>query len=367
MQQGKKPLIDWIRRRLEASPEKAATFRDFMEWCLYQPDYGYYMSEKSKVGRDGDYYTSAAIGGVMGIMVARLMLKLSESWRGGRIVWVEWGGGTGQLAKQILDEVRSSDPEIYERLTYFVIEKSPFHLQRQRETLLDHQQAVCFIDEELWEKEGSRRTVIFSNELLDAFPVHRVQWSEGRLKEQRVYWNEEEGRFASRWTPAEDKRLERYLERNQITLTEGQTAEINLSAEEWIGRQAARLEEGSLVTVDYGDVAEELYSQHRMNGTLMCYRDHLAGDYPLEHIGEQDMTSHVNFSACIRAGQESGIREWSLMTQKQFLVEQGIFSLLQNHSGSDPFSPEARRNRAVRQLLISDGMSELFKVLVQTK
>ncbi|GIP36376.1 class I SAM-dependent methyltransferase [Paenibacillus sp. J2TS4] len=368
MQNGNLRLIDWIRSRMSEGPHKAISFKDYMKECLYHPEYGYYMSDKAKIGKDGDFYTSASVGGIMGIMMARLLSKLSRQWQGRPIDWVEWGGGEGQLAKQILDEVQQSNPGLYKQLTYIVVEKSRNHSQSQKERLAPHSSVVRFMDEEQWWREGSRKqTIILSNELLDAFPVHRVRRFNGRVEEQWVYWDEGQERLASCWQPAADPRLVRYLKRENIHLSDGQTAEINLEADDWIRLQAARLEEGSLVTVDYGDLAEELYSPHRMNGTLMCYRNHAAMDQPLEYPGEQDLTAHVNFTACIRAGVEEGIEEWNLMTQKQFLVEQGILELLQNHSGSDPFGPEARRNRAVRQLLLSDQMSELFKVLIQTK
>ncbi|UUZ85539.1 hypothetical protein LJK88_19690 [Paenibacillus sp. P26] len=75
----------------------------------------------------------------------------------------------------------------------------------------------------------------------------------------------------------------------------------------------------------------------------------------------------MNFSTLIRMGEQAGLKDYRLLTQKEFLVENGLLGRLQNHEGRDPFSPEARRNRAIRQPLLSDGMSELFKVLIQKK
>jgi SAM-dependent MidA family methyltransferase len=57
----------------------------------------------------------------------------------------------------------------------------------------------------------------------------------------------------------------------------------------------------------------------------------------------------------------------SYTTQKQFLVEAGILHRLQNHAIADPFHPVVRRNRAIRQLLLGDGMGDRFKVLIQRK
>ncbi len=148
---------------------------------------------------------------------------------------------------------------------------------------------------------------------------------------------------------------------------EGQRFEVHTEGLEWLKRVLSSLKEGAVISIDYGDTAQELYTPHRMNGTLLCYREHRAADNPYEFQGLQDMTSHVNFSSCIRVGEELGWNEAELLTQREFLVRQGILERLQAHDGRDPFSAGAKRNRSIRQLLLSDGMSELFKVLIQMK
>ena len=104
-----------------------------------------------------------------------------------------------------------------------------------------------------------------------------------------------------------------------------------------------------------------------MKGTLLCYKDHIAHDDPFQFIGEQDLTSHVNFTACRRAAEKSGGRSFITTHKKQFLIDQGIWNDLLAHDGSNPFGEEARRNRSIRQLLLSDGMSESFKVMILKK
>ncbi|MNC27063.1 hypothetical protein D3C75_752230 [compost metagenome] len=208
---------------------------------------------------------------------------------------------------------------------------------------------------------------ILSNELLDAFPVHRLRQREGALMELHVGWDEEAASLRELELPCVNQRLFAYLRESGIQLAEGQTADISLDAPEWLGDRLKQLGNGELITIDYGDTAQELFGTHRMNGTLLCYKNHLAAENPYIYAGEQDITAHVDFSACIRAGNEAGITDWQLMTQKEFLLESGVLERLVSHDGRDPFSPAAKRNRAIRQLLLSDGMSELFKVLIQRK
>ncbi|WJH33072.1 SAM-dependent methyltransferase [Paenibacillus sp. CC-CFT747] len=135
--------------------------------------------------------------------------------------------------------------------------------------------------------------------------MHRVRMVRGEWKELYVAWDSGKECLVEREGPCTPV-VREYMDQEGIRLLEGQTAEVNLQARSWVKEQASRLEEGVLLTIDYGDTAEELYSSHRMNGTLLCYRGHLAYDDPFRFPGEQDMTSHVNFTACIRAGKEGG-------------------------------------------------------------
>jgi SAM-dependent MidA family methyltransferase len=142
---------------------------------------------------------------------------------------------------------------------------------------------------------------------------------------------------------------------------------LNLDAADWVEKLASRLKQAILVFIDYGDETEELIAPHRMDGTLLCYYKHRVHNDPYLLPGEQDITSHVNFSHIRRVAIQTGCRELSYGTQKKFLVESGILEKLSAHSLTDPFHPTVRRNRAIRQLLLSDGMSELFKVQIFIK
>jgi SAM-dependent MidA family methyltransferase len=267
-----------------------------------------------------------------------------------------------------LDKLREKHPDFYAKVHFIEIERSEFHREKQKIKLAEHLSKVSFWSPDLWKEQGKKsQTIIFSNELLDAFPVHRIRQKAGQLYELHVSWDDVKEIFYESEFTCEALPVMEYLQKEGIRLLENQMAEINLAANQWITEIAGWLEQGEIVTIDYGDVAEEIYAAHRMNGTLLCYKDHRAHDNPYIHIGEQDMTAHINFSACINAGVIGGIDKWKIQTQKEFLVQEGILELLQNDDSRDPFSPAAKRNRAIRQLLLGDQMSELFKVLQQTK
>lgn len=360
-------LIRRIRDKIAAAPCEAITFRDFMDMCLYDPQDGYYMRDAAKIGKEGDFYTSVHIGGIFGEVLGRFAIRQLREYEG-PVHFVEWGGGTGKLAAIVMNTIRQTDAGLYERLTFTMVESSGYHQSLQQEALAAHAGKVRFVQPSEWQRVTlTEPAVVFANELLDAFAVHRIRRTKEGIREIYVAWDGQKEAFKEMLLPLSDGRLADYLEKYGISLRPGQTAEINLAAENWLRREAGRLTEGMLLLVDYGDTAEELYGPHRMNGTLMCYRRHAAHDNPYVHIGEQDMTAHVNFTSCLRVGEESGLTDGRLLTQKRFLLENGIMELLAGHESTDPFSPEARRNRAIRQLLVSDQMSELFKVCMLSK
>jgi len=367
---GHPAVVAAIRERMAASPDGAISFRDYMELALYHEPHGYYREERIKIGRDGDFYTSSSVGTLLGELLAA---HVAAAHGAGGVTprplrLVEWGGGTGRLAQHLLDELRRAYPDVYARTTYTLIESSGYHRRLQAETLREHAALIGFADGDVWAAEPPEDDlIVIANELVDAFPVHRMRRRQQRWEECAVVWDETRGAFGELWRPAADPALLAHADALGVAWREGQQAEFNLAAGEWIRRVGRRLRSGQLIVIDYGDVSAELYAPHRQLGTLMCYRKHQASTDPLVHAGEQDVTAHVNFSVCLAAAAAAGFTEPRLQTQREFLVELGILGKLQDRYDPNPFSETARRNRAIRQLLLSDQMSELFKVMTVHK
>ncbi|UVI32178.1 class I SAM-dependent methyltransferase [Paenibacillus spongiae] len=351
------------------------SFRDYMAMCLYDPEDGYYGSGPVRIGRTGDFYTSSAVGTVMGEKLAAYMAELIASY-GGLAAAAEWGAGTGRLSAHILGAWRKQGYEWLPYMTYAVIDSSPAHLQSARETLGPEKDGPALLFWRPEEIDSSRLMtdnpiIIVANELLDAFPVHRVICRDGQLYELGVALRHSSGQeapaFQYAYMPLTDPGIERSLAADGIVLLEGQVTEVNLEAERWIAYIGGRVNRGSLVLIDYGHEARELTASHRMRGSLLCYSGHRAHDNPFLQPGGQDITAHINFTACRRAAEASGWHVAYYGTQKQFLVDHGVLNDLTAHDGTDPFSEAAKRNRSIRQLLLSDGMSETFKVMTLSK
>lgn len=369
-QLGHPGVLTALTQAMQSADTQAISFRDYMDICLYSEPHGYYRNNRMKIGKQGDFYTSSSVGSIMGEMLAAF---ISAQVQNDKITpepihVVEWGGGNGRLALHLLDEMKRTVPIVYTRLIYTIIESSTYHRELQRALLEEHEQVIRFTSETEWIAEAPQDQVfVLANELLDAFPIHRIRYKDMRFQESYIAWREEEQSFLEIWLPITSQRILDYLARSRVQWLDGQIGEVNLDAEIWISRAAKRIHSGSCIIIDYGDIEEELYASHRYKGTLMCYRNHQALDNPLIHQGEQDMTSHVDFTSCLSAAIESGFTSCKLQTQQEFLVEQGIFQKLQDHYDPNPFSEVSKRNRSIRQLLLSDQMSELFKVCIITK
>jgi SAM-dependent MidA family methyltransferase len=344
-------------------------FSQFMDWCLYHPEYGYYQSERPKIGRDGDYYTSPCVHPLYGGLIAKQLSQMSEQLGGETFDVVEMGGGRGFLCEDVLQWARKDFSDFYKRLRYHLIETAPSFLKEQRKRLSEYKKEgkIFWMDPEAFEEEKVQIEGCFlSNELVDAFPVHQVIFDHGQLKE--IYVTQDQGQLKEKKGELSDSRIASYFQSMDITFQEDQRVEVNLKALDWMEKVARCLKKGFVLTIDYGYLAQELYAPHRREGTLLCYTQHQTSDNPYERLGEQDITSHVNFTSLIRKGEEVGLRFTGLVPQYQFLIALGLLQEMES-LGREMSEMDALQLRLSLKHLIEPerGMGEVFKVLIQHK
>lgn len=360
-------LKKWIFSQIK---EKGPVpFAQFMEWCLYHPEYGYYHSEETRTGKDGDYYTSPCVHPLFGGMVAKQLSQMADMLADEKFEVIEMGSGRGFLCQDILDWAKKNTPGFFKKLRYSLLETSPSLINEQKKRLRPYEEEgkVDWMGLETFEKgEDPIRGCVLSNELVDAFPVHQVVVDHGKLKE--VYVTHHKGQLQEVIDEPSDPALLSYFEEMGIRLQEGQRAEVNLRALDWMEKAGRFLAKGFVLTVDYGYLAEELYAPHRRSGTLLCYYRHQTSQNPYEHLGEQDITSHINFTALIKKGEEVGLRFSGLVPQYRFLIALGILQEM-DFLGQDLSDLEGLKMRLSLMNLIEPeaGMGEMFKVLIQHK
>ena len=362
---GNPALIAEIRKEIAASGGRI-TFCRFMELALYHPQFGYYTCSREPahghpsspnasrlaattnrpcIGLAGDYFTSVSIGPIFG----RILARQFQQW-GMTDVW-EFGGHRGQLRNDIL----AVAPE----LNYRVIE-----VGTNRRAVRDSDGAPggCALPDTI-------TGAVFSNEFLDALPVHRlcgdreiyvaVGWASrpSTAEPEPADGQDAHPTFTEELGPLSDPRLPR--------LPDGYRSEINLRALDWLTDISRRLEPGGYVlTIDYGFARAEYFAPHHAAGHLQCYYRHTKSANPYAHIGEQDITAHVEFTSLIEHGRSLGLEPVRFTDQAHYLLEIGeseIAEIVQRDAGR-----LSRERNALHQLLHST-MGRAFKVLVQSK
>jgi SAM-dependent MidA family methyltransferase len=402
----------------EIADEGAIPFARFMELALYCPIYGYYERERDNIGRRGDYYTSVSVGSLFGELLAFQFAEWlaesqvssakrpvpgaqGEAGAGTEIVRiVEAGAHGGRLARDILVWMRQHRPAIFQGLEYWIVEPSEQRWGWQQEALAEFAAKLHWVKQlpELLSVPASSparrcslpsvRGIIFSNELLDAMPAHRLGWD---AKERMWYeWGvtSEGGRFV--WT-----RMPAHSPKSKVTslqpgvnsppgraessigswhlaishelldvLPDGFTIEICPAAEQWWREAASVLDCGRLVTLDYGLTTDELFAPERKEGTARGYSHHQSSRDVLAHPGEQDITAHVNFTGIQATGESAGLTTDAFLTQTQFLT--GIAAQVWKGGASfAEWTPE--RTRQFQTLTHPEHLGRSFRVLVQSR
>lgn len=358
-----KKMITLIR---ETGP---ITFARFMELALYDEQDGYYMtgggrsrSSSSPFGMEGgDFFTSPSLSPMLAKCLLRQLVEIDEHLgHPPAFHLIEIGPGEGALFRDMLQECEAQHAALLHRLSCVLVERSPALRRLQQHTL-----AAWNTDRIRWVEnlesfaDGSVTGLLFSNELVDAFPVHRIRMGEDGLQELYVTGkNDELMEVADEPSTSE---LSSFLIDLGVALPVGFITEINLEAVKWIERVARVLDRGVVITIDYGHTARDYFAPERKHGTLMGYHRHKVSTNPYTRVGEQDLTAHVNFSSLARTGERAGLTTTGFTNLMHFLMSLGIDELL---SGYDQESAEVQ---AAVQLLRTHGMGTTFKILMQHK
>ncbi len=306
--------------------EGPISFAEYMRMALYEPGHGYYMTGAAKMGWEADYFTSTDVSGLFANCMGRQLFAMwGQLKRPTHFIVLEHGAGRGHLAEGVRTWAQKEVPEFYEVLDYRT-EDIRGGEDATASDEFDQLKTVRYSTRGGRSLDWEMPSVVVSNELIDAFPVHVVEKRGERLYEVFVDVRED-GRFCEVLDEPSTPEVAGYLDVYKVpwrTFEDGWRAEINLDALRWVQRTAGLMRRGFILTIDYGDKARALYTAWRRRGTLLCYYRHQANERPLLHPGEQDITAHVNFSALINEGRRLGMRLHMFTTQRHWLQRMGI-------------------------------------------
>jgi SAM-dependent MidA family methyltransferase len=357
-------LTERLRERIKhAGP---ITFHDWMHAALYDEQDGYYLrAGPARQGKAGDYRTGPETSPLFGATFASYFARLFTDLKWPpRFTIFEAGAGSGHFAYGILENLRRDFPEVFAVTNYVIDEISAVARKRAAERLSEFAGQVTFC--RLAEIEtASEAGIVFTNELIDAFPVHRIVRRGAVLRE--LYVTVDDQRFV--WIDGElDGAVADYCRGIGLALREGQTAEINLEAERFIAQSARAFDRGYLITVDYGAERDELLSSpDRFAGTLRAFRRHQMMNDPLADPGAQDLTTTIDWTQVTEAGRRAGLRTLRLDRLDRFLLNEGASLLGRIATSSANTAESMSLLTSARELMLPTGLAASFQICVQEK
>ena len=336
-----------------------------MKAALYDPEGGYYQrTDRVRWGREGDYRTSPERCELFAATFARYFAGLYDELE--EFTIVESGAGDGSFASGVLRALSDQFPAVFAATRYFIFELSDDARARARERLVEFGDRVQFYSD--WDSVSAKSGIYFSNELLDAFPVHRLVKNDEGLSEFYVTVDTD-GNFVWSTGPLSTPRLAEFYTAYSLELAHVQIFEINLAIDEWFARVASKLEKGFVISVDYGAEAPELYDEDlHPQGTLRGFAQHGFVADLLAQPGDYDITSSVNWTQVKRAGEGLGFEVVDFALQDKFLLTAGLLDQLQYRlRRAENEADKASLTTGVREMILPGGMASSFQVLVQKR
>jgi SAM-dependent MidA family methyltransferase len=349
-------------------------FCRFMQLALYHPNLGYYETRQTTIGKNGDFFTSVSVGNLFGTLLGRQFCDWLSPLPTSHVQIIEAGAHEGRLAVDILAYLSTCKELANKKIDYCILDPSPQRQAWQKKVISSFGYEVKWL--ESWDQCETQTVdgIIFSNELLDAFPSHRIRWDASlkawfewgvAIVDEKLTW--------ARMAHTRDTAAAMIEEENRAcgfelskeflaALPDGFSVDLCPDARQWWSQAARKLRRGYLMAIDYGLEVEQFYEPQRAHGTLRGYRNHQIQPDVLANPGEQDITTTVNFTAIKRAGEKEGLQTVAYQSQSRFLT-----SILANHA--EEFEPAFSKNPVLasqfKTLIHPDHLGRAFQVSVQ--
>ena len=315
-----------LRINAEITESGPISFSRFMERALTEPGLGYYVTERVRAGREGDFITAPELHSLLGSALARMA---TEVWRRvgepERFRWVEYGAGSGALALALVAQLRRDESPLINALEMQPIDANTFRSEELRNAITNQQQngAPVLVGADAPPVAG----MVVANEYLDALPfniyVGRAAATHG--VSERCVGLAADG-VTRVWVEREldASEAQRVAEHFRAPLAEGQLAEACFAFDAWLREVTTRVTSGLVVVIDYGRDGVALRdAASRMAGTALAYQGHRATTDLLSEPGERDLTAHVDLTA-LRKAAAAGLQQVASTNQAALLAGAGL-------------------------------------------
>ena len=356
MQNRSKKLIQHIQEIISQNGGMIS-FAHFMQLALYHPEWGYYCSPEFDLGKAGDFTTAPEITPLFAKCFATPVSHLFSQIKTSHIL--EIGAGTGRFASVLLPELEKLESPC----THYFIYEISAPLRHKQQMLL---QQICphFFSRVTWLEQLPENFsgIVIANEVLDAIPTHCFYIDAHDIKERCVTWQNNQFTWLLH-SPITKKLQEKVLSLQQTYhLPVHYASEINLQIPDFVQGITQALVKGAIFFIDYGYGQKEYYHPERQQGTLTCFHQHRAHADPFSHLGMQDITAHVDFTAVI----ESATTHCDLLgytSQAAFLLDCGLLELATDAEKNLNIREQMQLHQAIKLLTMPTEMGERIKVM----
>mgnify|MGYP000011478320 FL=1 len=357
----KSPIELYLADRINSQNE--IPFSEFMEISLYHKDYGYYTSKKQIFGKNGDFITSPINSSLFGESISNEFINLKLNIDKDLNI-MEMGGGDASLAIDLLKnlKIKKCLPS-----KYIILEISDSLIKLQKDNIKKSIPGLYGLFE--WRnslEDTSMDGLIIANEFFDALPTERFKVIDNNI--ECLFIGIDGDSYKHVWNSAPPdfiKELELAKNNHEIYFKNNYISEINLHYKKWLKSLDKVLNSGVIFLIDYGYNSKEYFLEDRNEGTLVCVHNHQPNFDPMINIGEQDLSSFVNFSHLNNICLSTKLDIGGYLIQSNFLINLGILDLFQSKKMSE--NEKLDELNRLKNILLPNTMGEIFKVLVMKK
>ncbi len=310
----------------EPGAARGVSFARYMELAMYHPTAGYYTRDFKRVGRDdkADFSTATSFNPVFGELVADAAAKLLAPANPQDFDFVEIGAETyGGTLRDIAHPFAS-----YRTISL----GQPFTLPEN--------------------------AVVFSNELFDAQPFHRVVWRGGQWRELGVALTGRTLREVELPELTPELAAEAY--RLPAKGEENYHIDLPLRTIPMLHRLVDQKWRGLFLAFDYGKSWQEL-AENIPQGTGRTYLRQKMGNDLFARPGKQDLTCHICWDWLEDGLMQAGFGEPMVQSQEAFFMHHAKEKLAEiTRTETSAFSP---RKRMLITLLHPANMGQKFQAL----
>jgi SAM-dependent MidA family methyltransferase len=354
-------LVQQISKEIQQTTQQTIPFRRFMEMALYEPQLGYYVAGKHKLGHQGDFTTAPEISSLYSCCIAQQCQPVLAELDCYSAEILEFGAGSGAMAAEIL---RYLDEQKTLPKQYLILEVSPDLIACQKQRFLHEIPHLIEYIQWITELPKNFNGVILANEVLDAMPVDLFSITNNEAYEQHIGFDGAQLRLHHH--PASNSLATAIDNLHIKPHSNHYTSEMNPMISPWLRTVAESLTQGIIILIDYGYTRQEYYHPDRNVGTLLCYYQHRAhGDF-LYYPGLQDITANVDFTTIAEAADKAELEVLSFTPQATFLIANGLEQHLIQALEYEP-NKQYQLAQQVRTLTLPAEMGEHFKVMILGK